>query len=246
MVPTSPAAEVTLMIRPVPSSARNGRAAWLTVNVPPTWTSSTSWNCSAVIFGNIAGAITPALFTTTCKVPPVSSAACSAARAACAASRTSSTADSARPPAAAISSATAAAASLSASVTKTAAPAAASALATAAPMPLPAPVTSADRPAENHPVVAVAHRASQRDPAQAQRFRRDQHPLRVEAVQDVPEALPLLTDPVRLGHAQVVDEQLVRADRIAAHLPDRPDVNVVPVQVGEKERQPVRLLLDVL
>src|SRR5712671_3778136 len=84
MVPTRPAAEVTLMIRPVPSPARNGSAAWLTVKVPPTWTSSTSRNCSAVIFANIAGAITPALFTTTCKVPPVSSAACSATRAACA------------------------------------------------------------------------------------------------------------------------------------------------------------------
>src|SRR6516165_9487514 len=79
MVPTSPAAEVTLMMRPVPSTARNGRAAWLTVNVPATLTSSTNWNCSGVILPNIAGAITPALFTTTCSVPPVSSAACPAA-----------------------------------------------------------------------------------------------------------------------------------------------------------------------
>src|SRR6187200_3271099 len=162
MVPTRPAAEVTLMIRPVPSSARNGNAAWLTVNVPPTWMPSTSWNCSGVILPNIAGAIAPALLTRMLSRPSPRFAACSAAADACSASRTSTTADSARPPDWTIASATAAAASLSTSVTTTAAPAAANARATAAPMPLPAPVTSAVRPAgENGSAISVAPRQAE-------------------------------------------------------------------------------------
>ena len=50
---------MTLMMRPVPSSARKGSAAWLTVNVPPTWTLRTKSNASGVIFANMAGEIAP-------------------------------------------------------------------------------------------------------------------------------------------------------------------------------------------
>ena len=45
---------------------------------------------------------------------------------------------------------------------------------------------------------------------------------------------PLPSSPTRScdRHAQVVDEHLVGADGVAAHLVDRPDVDVVAVEVG--------------
>ena len=53
-----------------------------------------------------------------------------------------------------------------------------------------------DRPAEHLTLVAVAHRRAQRRAADAQRLGGDQAPLRVQAVEDVREALALLADAV--------------------------------------------------
>ena len=48
------------------------------------------------------------------------------------------------------------------------------------------------------------------------------------------------------GTSQAVDEQLVGADRVSAHLGDRPDVDLGAVEVGEEQGQAVGLRGDVL
>ena len=49
-------------------------------------------------------------------------------------------------------------------------------------------------------------------------FGGDQHALRIEAVEQVVEALTLLADPILDGNPQIVDEQLVGGHRVPAHL----------------------------
>ena len=55
---------------------------------------------------------------------------------------------------------------------------------------------------------------------------------------------PLPSSPTRWldRHPEVVDEQLVGGDGVAAHLLDRADVDVVAVEVGEEQGHPVGLL----
>ena len=63
-----------------------------------------------------------------------------------------------------------------------------------------------DRPVEDHAVVGVLHRLVERHPANAERLGGDQHPLRVQAVQDVLKSLAFLTDSVLNRHLEIVDE----------------------------------------
>ena len=58
------------------------------------------------------------------------------------------------------------------------------------------PLVHADRAVEDNALVAVLDGLLQRDPADAQRLGGDQHPLRVETVEDVLEALALLADSI--------------------------------------------------
>ena len=58
----------------------------------------------------------------------------------------------------------------------------------------------ADRAVEDDALVAVLDRLLQRDPPDAERLGGDQHPLGVQAVEDVLEALALLADPVLDRH----------------------------------------------
>src|ERR1700733_14574380 len=102
----------------------------------------------------------------------------------------------------------------------------------------------ADRAAEDVAFVAVFDRLLQGDPADAQCLSGDQHPFRVEAVEDVLKALALLTNSILNRNVQVINEQLVGADRVATHLADRPHVHPAAVQVGEEQRHPVGLLGD--
>ena len=55
---------------------------------------------------------------------------------------------------------------------------------------------------------------------------------------------PLPSSPTRspTRHQQVVDEHLVGAHSVSAHLVDRPDVDVVTVEVGQEQRHAVGLL----
>ena len=59
----------------------------------------------------------------------------------------------------------------------------------------------------------------------ANTFRTDQGSFRVHGVQDVAESLALLADQVLVGDEQIVDEQHVRVDRLAAHLLDQLHLN---------------------
>ena len=105
----------------------------------------------------------------------------------------------------------------------------------------------ADRPAEHHALVAVARPrvAAPTRPmpsaSAAISIRSGLSPSRMYLK-------PLPSSPTRssTGTLQVVDEQLVGADGVAAHLGDRPDVDVVAVEVGEEQRHAVGLLGDLL
>jgi hypothetical protein len=57
----------------------------------------------------------------------------------------------------------------------------------------------ADRTIEHHALLGVGGRAAQRIAADADRLGADQDAFRVEAVEDVAEALPLLADPILVG-----------------------------------------------
>ena len=83
------------------------------------------------------------------------------------------------------------------------------------------PLVLADRAAEHHPLVGVGDRLVHRRPADAERLGGDQDPLRVEAVEQVPEALALLADAAADRHAQAVVAHLARHHGVAAELGDR-------------------------
>ena len=76
----------------------------------------------------------------------------------------------------------------------------------------------ADGAVEHDPLLRILGGALQGDPADADAFGGDQDPLRVQPVQQIVEALAFLADPVLLRHRQAVEEDLVRIDRVAAHL----------------------------
>ena len=76
----------------------------------------------------------------------------------------------------------------------------------------------ADRAVEYDPLLRIFRRPLYCHPAESDRLRAEQHTLRVEAVDDDLEALTFPADTVFLGDEQVVDEQHVRIDCVAAHL----------------------------
>ena len=63
---------------------------------------------------------------------------------------------------------------------------------------------------EHHPLARVGRSPFDEEPRIAYRLGRDQDPLHVPRVDDVPEALALFTDQVLGGHLQIVEEELVR------------------------------------
>ena len=76
---------------------------------------------------------------------------------------------------------------------------------------------------------------------------RDENPLRVHAVEDVAEALPLLTDEVFGRDLQVFDEEL--AGVVVHHRIDGPHRDPVPdgrAQIDEENREAPGLLLDLV
>ena len=80
-------------------------------------------------------------------------------------------------------------------------------------------------------------RPVERDLADAARLGREQHALGVEAVEDVAEALVLGADETPALDRQPVVGDLARRDRVAPDLRDRPDVDVVGIEVGEEEAE---------
>src|SRR5581483_2891060 len=84
-----------------------------------------------------------------------------------------------------------------------------------------------DRTPEYDALPPVADGATDRGAPEAQRLGGDQQPLGVEPIEQVREAPALLADAVGVRHLEVVDEQLVGVDGLAAHLRDRADLDVV-------------------
>jgi hypothetical protein len=95
-----------------------------------------------------------------------------------------------------------------------------------------------DRAAEDLALLGVLDAAAQRRPADAERGVGADHPLGVEPAEDGAEAVPDLADDVLVGHEQVVDEQLVGVDGVAAHLGDLADLHALAVHRREEQRQP--------
>ena len=61
---------------------------------------------------------------------------------------------------------------------------------------------------------------------------RDNDALRIEAMQQVVEALALLPDAVRVGNEEVLDEDAVRIDRGSAHLGDPTHLDLAAIELG--------------
>src|SRR5229473_3704307 len=74
----------------------------------------------------------------------------------------------------------------------------------------------ADRPVEHDAALRVSRSALKRDLAEPDRFRRDQNPLRIHAVQDVFETAPLFPKAILGGDFKILEEQFVGVDGLAA------------------------------
>ena len=92
---------------------------------------------------------------------------------------------------------------------------------------------------EHHALLRVFRRALQGDEAEPHRLRRDQDPFGVQPVQDVFEAAPLLADAVLERHFQPVEEELVRIDRLAAHLLDLAHLDARAIEIRVEQAEPV-------
>src|SRR5690606_20969517 len=103
-----------------------------------------------------------------------------------------------------------------------------------------------DRPVEHDPLTGIVHGAGEGGAADADRLGGYQDPLRIEAVEQVVEALALFADQVFLLDLQPVDEELVRVHGLAAHLRDAADLDLVPVEVGIEQADAVHASLALL
>jgi hypothetical protein len=93
--------------------------------------------------------------------------------------------------------------------------------------------------AEDDALLRILHGAVEGVLADRDGLGADQDALRIQAVQKIIKALAFLADAVLLGHAQPVDEDLVRIDRVPAHLVDQPHLDLAAVEIGKKQRKPV-------
>src|SRR5690349_7326111 len=153
-----------LTMRPQPASIIAGRTAWVTWNVPSTWTSRTRRQSSNVTSAKWPPPGTPALLTRIVGWPSSATSRSMAAETATG-SLTSATSPTARPPAEVIAATTASAPSASRSRQPTAAPSPARRIAVARPIPDAAPVTSAMRPCSGPRSLMVALEAGDVDRA---------------------------------------------------------------------------------
>ncbi len=90
-------------------------------------------------------------------------------------------------------------------------------------------------PVEDDAALCVVGGAVQRDHAEADGFGRDQDALGIHPVQDVFEAAAFLADPVLHRNLEILEEQLVGVDRLAAHLLDLARVHALAIEVGIEE-----------
>src|SRR4051794_15998491 len=104
----------------------------------------------------------------------------------------------------------------------------------------------ADRTIEDVAGLGIAGRARQREVAEADRLRRDQDALRIHAVQDVLEAPPLFAEAVLDRNLEILEEQFVGVDRLAAHLLDLVHGDAPAIEVRIEQAQAVSGTLHLL
>ncbi len=97
----------------------------------------------------------------------------------------------------------------------------------------------ADRPVEHDATLGVVGRARYRDMAEPDGFGRDQDALRIHAVQDVFKTPPLLAEAILNGNLEILEEQLVRVDRLATHLLDLVHRDPLAIEVRVEQAQSV-------
>ena len=93
----------------------------------------------------------------------------------------------------------------------------------------------ADRPAEHHPLFRIGHSRTQGRTTDSNCLGGHQHPLGVEPVDEVAEALTLLAHTVDDWHVHIVVSGLAARHRIAAHLRDRHHAHSGRVLVDEEQ-----------
>src|SRR4029434_2464146 len=94
----------------------------------------------------------------------------------------------------------------------------------------------ADRPVEDDALLRVLHGAIERGASDADRLDTGEDALGVQRVEQMVEAPAHLTDHVRLGDLEAVDEDLVGVDRRAPELLDLADGDPGAVELREEER----------
>ena len=104
----------------------------------------------------------------------------------------------------------------------------------------------ADLSPEDDPILGVLHRTLQRVTTNRDRLGTDQDALRVQAVEDIAKALALLADPIGFGDEQVIDEDRIGIDGLAAHLLDLADLDRGTVEIGIEDRDAVGRLAAIL
>src|SRR5437899_2019022 len=93
----------------------------------------------------------------------------------------------------------------------------------------------ADWPVKYDTFPGIGRRSAQRILSDCDRLDGNQHPLRVETVQEILESLAFLSDAILLRYKQVIDEDRVRVDRLASHLGDALDLDFAAVEVGVED-----------
>ena len=88
-------------------------------------------------------------------------------------------------------------------------------------------------------LLGVCGGARQRHLAEPDRFGRDQDAFRIHAVQDVFEAAAFLAEAIFHRNFEILDEQFVGIDGLAAHLLDLVHRDAAAIEIGVEQAQAV-------
>src|SRR6185312_7870206 len=97
----------------------------------------------------------------------------------------------------------------------------------------------ADRTIEDDARPGIATGARQREVAKANSFRGNQDALRIHAVQDVFETATLFAKTILDRYLEILEEQFVGIDRLAAHLLDLVHRDAAAIEIGVEQAQSV-------
>ena len=104
----------------------------------------------------------------------------------------------------------------------------------------------ADRTVEDVAALRIGRRLRERHLAQPYRFRCDQDALRIHAVQDIFEAAAFFAQAILDRNLEILEEQLVGIDGLAAHLLDLVHGDPLAIEIGVEQAQALRRRLHLL